>query len=131
MHDKRSGLFRKYLRIVEGLMPKRVVMENVTGIKSAGAGQAVERIHSGLADLGYRVETRILRAEEYGVPQERCRIIFLGNRLGLPIRWPEATHGLSLNPRHNICESDTADQRGHIAAATIRKRLRYQELVGK
>ena len=98
MHDKRSGLFYEYLRIVKGLKPKWVVMENVTGITSAGDGQAVEEILSGLAKLDYRVETRILRAEEYGVPQERRRIFFLGNRLGLPISWPEPTHGPGLLP---------------------------------
>ena len=98
LHDKRSGLFHEYLRIVKGLMPKWVVMENVTGITSAGDGQAVQRIHSGLAGLGYRVDTRILHAEAYGVPQERRRIIFLGNRLGLPIRWPEPTHGPNRDP---------------------------------
>ena len=98
MHDKRSGLFHEYLRIVEGLMPKWVVMENVTGITSVGGGQAVEEIISGLGNLGYNVETRILRAEEYGVPQERRRIFFLGNRLGLPIGWPEPTHGPGLKP---------------------------------
>ena len=96
MHDKRSGLFYEYLRIVEGLMPKWVVVENVTGITSAGDGQAVQKILSGLADLGYCVETRILRAEEYGIPQERRRIFFLGNRLGIPISWPEPTHGPGL-----------------------------------
>lgn len=98
MHDKRSSLFREYLRIVEGLMPKWVVMENVTGITSVGDGQAVEKIISGLGELGYTVETCILRAEEYGVPQERRRIFFLGNRLGLPIRWPARTHGPGLMP---------------------------------
>ena len=98
MHDKRSGLFREYLRIVKGLMPRWVVMENVTGITSTGDGQAVENILAGLGELGYAVETRILRAEEYGVPQERRRIFFLGNRLNLPIRWPERTHGPGLKP---------------------------------
>lgn len=98
LHDKRSGLFLEYLRIVEGLMPKWVVMENVTGIVSAGNGQAVQSIHSGFATLGYTIETKVLRAEEYGVPQERRRIIFLGNRLGVPVRWPERTHGPSLKP---------------------------------
>ena len=105
LHDKRSGLFYEYLRIVEGLMPKWVVMENVTGITSAGDGQAVQRIHSGLANIGYRVETKILRAEEYGVPQERRRVIFLGNRLGLPIRWPTPTHGPSLEPFVNVWDA--------------------------
>ena len=98
MHDERSGLFHEYLRIVDGLMPAWVVMENVTGITSVGGGQAVEAIVAGLAKRGYRVETRILRAEEYGVPQERRRIFFLGNRLGFPISWPEPTHGPGLLP---------------------------------
>lgn len=98
MHDERSGLFHEYLRLVDGLMPEWVVMENVTGITSVGGGQAVEAIVSGLARRGYRVETRILRAEEYGVPQERRRIFFLANRVGLPISWPEPTHGPGLLP---------------------------------
>ena len=98
LHDKRSGLFYEYLRIVEGLQPKWVVLENVTGIRSAGGGQAVEGILAGLANLGYRAETRILRAEEYGVPQERRRIFFLGNRLDEPISWPAPTHGPGLLP---------------------------------
>ena len=49
MHDERSGLFHEYLRLVDGLMPEWVVMENVTGITSVGGGQAVEAIISGLA----------------------------------------------------------------------------------
>ncbi len=41
MHDTRSHLFKEYLRVVEGLWPKWIVMENVTGITSVGGGQAV------------------------------------------------------------------------------------------
>ena len=98
LHDRRSGLFYEYLRIVEGLMPKWVVMENVTGITSAGDGRAVSNILAGLSELGYEVETRILRAEDFGVPQERRRIFFLGNRIGSSIRWPKPTHGAHLRP---------------------------------
>jgi len=93
LHDKRSDLFKEYLRCVEGLKPKWVVMENVTGINSVGNGKAVREIMLRLGLLGYRVEKRILRAEEFGVPQERRRIFFIGNRLGLPIFWPNPTHG--------------------------------------
>jgi DNA (cytosine-5)-methyltransferase 1 len=60
---------------------------------SAGGGAAVEAIIKGLSDLGYAVAAQILKAEEYGVPQERRRIVFIGNRVGLPIRYPETTHG--------------------------------------
>lgn len=98
MHDERSHLFREYLRIVEGLRPKWLVMENVTGIMSAGEGEAFQSVLAGIKSLGYQVEARILRAEEYGVPQERRRVVFIGNRLGLPILWPEKTHGPGLKP---------------------------------
>jgi DNA (cytosine-5)-methyltransferase 1 len=93
MHDERSHLFRDYLRIVDGLRPSWIVLENVTGITSAGGGEAVVAILERLEQLGYMVEYRILKAEEYGAPQERRRIFFLGNRIGLPIIWPEVTHG--------------------------------------
>lgn len=98
LHDRRSSLFYEYLRMVDGLRPEWVVLENVTGITSVGRGQAVRQILSGLATRGYQVEARILRAEEYGVPQERRRIFFLGNRIGLPISWPLPSHGPTLQP---------------------------------
>ncbi len=93
MHDARATLFREYLRIVEGMKPKWVVMENVTGITSIAGGGVVESIKDDLRKLGYEVECRTLKAEEYGVPQERRRVVFIGNRLGLPIEFPEPTHG--------------------------------------
>jgi len=98
MHDERSSLYQEYLRVVEGLNPKWVVLENVTGITSAGGGVAVVEIMSGLQRLGYHVEKRILKAEEYGIPQERRRVVFVGNRLGIPISWPEPSHGPGLLP---------------------------------
>lgn len=98
MHDARSHLFEEYIRIVEGVMPKWVVMENVTGIRSIADGSVVRAILVSLRALGYNVETKIFRAEEYGVPQERRRILFIGNRIGLPIPWPEPSHGPNLIP---------------------------------
>lgn len=93
LHDERSSLYREYLRVVEGLQPKWVVLENVTGMTSAGGGAAVGAIIEGLKELGYQVESKILKAEEFGVPQERRRLVFIGNRLGIPIRFPTPSHG--------------------------------------
>lgn len=98
LHDERSSLYLEYLRIVAGLLPNWIVLENVTGITSAGGGAAVIAIVEGLGKLGYKVEAKILRAEEYGIPQERRRLVFLGNRVGLPIEFPEPTHGPGLLP---------------------------------
>ncbi len=91
-HDERSGLFREYLRLVDGLRPAVIVMENVTGITSAGGGRAVKEIHERLGSLGYVIEHAVLKAEDFGVPQERRRIVFIGSRIG-PITWPDPTHG--------------------------------------
>ncbi|MBB3303154.1 MULTISPECIES: DNA cytosine methyltransferase [Rhizobium] len=102
LHDERSSLYKEYLRIVDGLLPKWVVLENVTGMTSAGGGAAVISILDGLRSLGYAVEHRILKAEEYGIPQERRRILFVGNRIGAPIPWPSQTHGPGLKPFVNV-----------------------------
>ncbi len=92
MHDERSGLFREYLRMVAGLEPKFVVMENVTGITSVEDGRAVAEIYKRLGALDYHVDHRILKAEEYGVPQERRRIFIVGSRANEEIDWPGPTH---------------------------------------
>ena len=96
--DPRAGLFREYLRIVEGIMPRWLVMENVTGITSIAGGAIVRQIFEEIEALGYRVEMRVLKAEEYGVPQERRRVFFIATRTGAPILFPEPTHGPGLEP---------------------------------
>ncbi len=92
-HDPRAGLFKEYLRIVRGLQPKWLVMENVTGLTSISGGKLIAQIVSEIRSAGYdNVDYKILKAEHYGVPQERRRIVFIANRLGLPVRFPAASH---------------------------------------
>lgn len=105
LHDARSSLYQEYLRIVAGIAPEWVVLENVTGMTSAGGGAAVDGILAGLERLGYKVESKILRAEDFGVPQERRRIIFIGNRVGLPIQFPEHTHGPERLPYVTVADA--------------------------
>ena len=96
--DPRAGLFREYLRIVKDIQPRWIVMENVTGITSIGGGGIVHEIFEGMKSLGYRVDMKVLRAEEYGVPQERRRVFFIATRTDAPILFPEQTHGPGLLP---------------------------------
>jgi DNA (cytosine-5)-methyltransferase 1 len=105
MHDERAQLFRQYLRVVEALNPEWIVMENVAGIFSIGGGEAVHAIETELRALGYNVEYQIMRAEQYGVPQERRRVVFIGNRIGAPIRHPQPTHGPGLEPLVTIADA--------------------------
>lgn len=98
MHDERSGLFREYLRLVTGLLPKYVIIENVPGITSVEDGIAVTEIKQRLKELGYNVESALLKAEDYGVAQERRRLVFIGNRINADVIFPTPTHGEGLLP---------------------------------
>lgn len=98
MDDPRAGLFREYLRIVAGLRPRWLVMENVSGLTSIANGEIIEEIKAGMSELGYEVQFKLLKAEEYGVPQERRRLFFIANRVGAEIVFPRPSHGDGLLP---------------------------------
>jgi DNA (cytosine-5)-methyltransferase 1 len=104
-HDPRAGLFREYLRIVRELAPKWLVMENVTGLLSISGGQLIQTISHEISKLGYSVEWRVLRAEDYGVPQERRRVVFIANRIGAPVVFPDIRYGENLKPYTTIWDA--------------------------
>lgn len=78
--DPRNKLYLSYIRLVEEIKPKAFVIENVPGLVSLFKGQIKENILSRLTALGYKVNYRILCAADYGVPQNRKRVVFVGLR---------------------------------------------------
>ena len=89
-----EDLFREYIRMVEGLMPRVFVAENVSGlVKGVAKGYFLE-ILAALKACGYRVRAKLLDAQWLGVPQMRQRIIFIGVREDLG-RDPEFPKPLS------------------------------------
>lgn len=78
--DPRNKLFYDYIKFVEIVKPKAVVIENVKGILTRDNGYAKERIYEILTSLGYTVNSQVLDASDYGVPQRRQRTIFVGIR---------------------------------------------------
>jgi DNA (cytosine-5)-methyltransferase 1 len=95
----RSRLFRHYLRLVAALKPKTIIMENVPGILTIGKGKVLAAITDELTKLGYKCEARVLFAEDFGVPQERRRVFFVGTRLGWDAKlFPHGTHGPAPKP---------------------------------
>ncbi len=86
MSDSRSDLFFEYARILEGLMPKVFVAENVSGlVKGVAKGYFLD-ILAVLKACGYRVACKILDAQWLGVPQRRKRTIFVGVREDLNLK---------------------------------------------
>ncbi len=80
IEDPRNKLFFEYLRFVEVLKPKIVMIENVRGILSSNNGYAKNRIVELLNQLGYEVECNVLNASDYGVPQNRFRAFFVATK---------------------------------------------------
>ena len=94
MKDERNFLYKELLRLIIDKQPKFFVAENVKGILSIQKGEVIKMIINDFKDLGYKVNYRLLKASDYGVPQNRERVVIIGNRLGLENPYPEITHGL-------------------------------------
>lgn len=78
-NDERNYLYLEFLRFVKALKPKAVVMENVSGMKSTKNGEFVKNIEKEISKAGnYKVKSKLLNAADYGVPQKRQRLIFVG-----------------------------------------------------
>lgn len=76
-NDPRNKLFYQYLRFVEELKPKAILIENVKNILVAKDGFVPQAITEILDSLGYNVSYSIICAADYGVPQSRERAIFV------------------------------------------------------
>lgn len=78
--DPRNRLFTEFVRVVSIAKPKCFVMENVARLYTRFNGATREEIKSCFNKIGYRVEARVVCASEYGVPQNRNRVLFIGRR---------------------------------------------------
>jgi len=91
--DDRARLFKDYLRLVEGLQPKMLVMENVPGILSIDNGSVMREIAAELLKIGYVSDYSVLSSEEFGTPQTRRRVFIVASRIGAPQSLlPQQTH---------------------------------------
>ena len=92
--DERNKLYLEMIRVIKDKSPKFFLAENVKGILSLGKGQVFRNIINDFQSLGYNVEYRLLNAADFGVPQKRLRVVIVGVRSDLHMRfvYPEPTH---------------------------------------
>lgn len=98
--DPRNLLFGEYVRVISEIKPKYIVLENVegfmdmqfvdyvgiTGIRYPDGSVTPDILTSELNEIGYdTLKPRILNAADYGVPQRRNRVIFIGYQKGLRV----------------------------------------------
>lgn len=92
--DSRNTLYLELLRVVREKKPAFFLAENVKGILSMGNGSVLRMILNDFTQIGYRVQYQVLNAADYGVPQKRLRVLFLGTRqdIDTDIMYPEPSH---------------------------------------
>jgi DNA (cytosine-5)-methyltransferase 1 len=97
--DDRNQLLLQFVRVVEELKPRAFCMENVPGLLDSRFDFIREEAFRRLREAGYAIsgDAEVLKAEEYGVPQKRRRVVVLGTRLGIAPSRPRSMSTSTFN----------------------------------
>lgn len=87
-NDSRWNLIDYFIKAIKVLKPHVISMENVRGITKT---DIFENFVEEIKKMGYKVDSKVLYCPDYGIPQSRSRLVFLGSKLG-EISVPEKTH---------------------------------------
>ena len=89
--DSRNVLYKFFVQLVDQNQPDVFVAENVKGILTLGGGQIIKAIIAEFEDKGYSVTANLINAADYGVPQDRHRVIIVGvrNDIGGTFEFPQ------------------------------------------
>ena len=91
--DKRGQLFYEFMRILADKKPKFFLAENVSGMLLPTHRDALENIKQMFTDIGYNLSFQLLNVSDFGVPQDRKRVFFIGyrNDIGKNFIFPRPT----------------------------------------
>ncbi|MDF2962070.1 MAG: hphIAM [Paenibacillus sp.] len=113
--DPRNKLYKSFVKTVEYIKPKMFVMENVPGLVRLFDGKVKDQIIEEFEQIGYNVSYKILTASDYGVPQTRKRVFFVGLNKEVfedPhgfFEFPNPTHGEHSGAMPYITTKDALD----------------------
>ncbi len=112
--DSRNVLYKHYVRIVKAKKPLMFVGENVKGLLTMDHGKIIDAIIADFASCGYDVYYKLLNAKDYGVPEDRERVIIVGFRRDLDIRdfefpYPRPYRVTMRDVLKNLPEADPGD----------------------
>ncbi len=117
---ERGRLYLEMKRVIQHCNPAAFVAENVDGIRKSKNGEdttALDVILDDFRSMGYEVQYHALNAADYGVPQNRVRVIIMGVRQDIqkPILYPQETCGTRQHPWMTAREAidDLWDQVDH------------------
>lgn len=78
INDDRNYLYLEYCRVVEDIQPEFFILENVKGLLTLNEGVFRDDIINRFKKIGYKVVYKVLNAADFGVPQNRQRVFFVG-----------------------------------------------------
>lgn len=87
INDSRGKLFYDYIRILKSKQPKFFLAENVSGMLANRHSEAVRNIIEMFKECGYDLTVSLVNAKDYGVPQERRRVFYIGFRRDLDVHF--------------------------------------------
>ena len=90
--DPRNQLYSGFVALVKCLKPKAFVMENVPNLIAMANGKILNKIKRDFKKLGYYLSYQVLLASDYGVPQNRKRVFFVGLKSRENFSFPVGTH---------------------------------------
>lgn len=91
--DVRASLMDHYVRLISELAPSAFLLENVPNLRVIDGGSFLREAIRKLEVLGYSVRAEVVSAAEFGVPQNRRRLVVVGLRGVFDIRFPQPSHG--------------------------------------
>lgn len=87
--DPRNHLYKHYVEFLKKYKPKMFVFENVPGILSANNGHYLQLIFDAVREAGYELDKKVLNAQDFGVLQDRKRVVIIGWRNDLEFEYPQ------------------------------------------
>jgi len=106
-NDPRNLLYRGFFEVVAEVRPRVFVMENVPNLASMDGGRLIQEIENDFESLGYSLNRKILLASDFGVPQNRRRLILVGTLSERTFEFPQGT---SLLPEQKVtCREALSD----------------------
>lgn len=135
-NDERNKLFNSMVHAVEFFQPKAFLLENVPGLATLYGGKARTAIIEEFSKLGYTVSDKILYAPDYGVPQIRKRLFFIGLLDGQKFEFPEpiftpdryVTTGDAISDLHDFTSNDMGEE---VSEYRSEPKSNYQKMMRK
>lgn len=131
--DVRNQLYKEYFRVLNEIKPDFFVLENVAGILNLDNGKFKDAIIKNATDIGYHMFVKKLIASDYGVPQNRVRVFFIGiknEKVNDEFEFPKK-HDLKITSKEALSDLPLLKQTDKQTKYSSEPKNEYQKIMRK